>query len=173
MEDKPPPKAKSKRTPEQLEALAKAREKALQIRKENAELRKAEKQIEKEQKEAKIEERKEKVKNYKKKELIPSQVSTPNIPPVEEEEIEEVEIQKPKPKPKKKKKVIIVESSDSEEEEVVMVKKKKEKKLPSKIPIDRTSAPPQLTTTEKLLQMRKAKAQANYNKMYSDIFGRI
>ena len=68
--EQPKPKVKKTRTPEQLEALARAREKALEIRKQNAELRKAEKEIAKHEKEESIKVRKEKVKNYLKKEPV-------------------------------------------------------------------------------------------------------
>ena len=153
--EQPKPKVKKTRTPEQLEALARAREKALEIRKQNAELRKAEKEIAKHEKEESIKVRKEKVKNYLKKEPVKEVV--------EEEEPPEEPEPEPKPKPKakpKKKKVIVVEESESEseeEEEIVVVKKPRAKKV---APQPKPVAPPVVSREDKIKQFRKRKQKA-------------
>ena len=106
-ETQPLIKPKKVRSPEQLEVLKKAREKALEIRRENAKLRRAEKEIQRREKENKLNDRKEKVAKY------------------EQETVAKA------PRIKKKKKVVYEsESSESEEEEVVPKKKKKKPKEP-------------------------------------------
>ena len=106
-ETQPLIKPKKVRSPEQLEVLKRAREKALEIRRENAKLHKAEKEIERREKETKLNDRKEKVAKYEQETVATA------------------------PRIKKKKKVVYVEeseSSESEEEEVVSKKKRKEPK---------------------------------------------
>tara|TARA_R100000935_G_scaffold15780_1_gene31582 strand:+ start:6575 stop:7057 length:483 start_codon:yes stop_codon:yes gene_type:complete len=143
-----PSKVKKTRSPEQLEVLAKARAKAMEVRKANAELRKQEKDIEKAEKEQKLKERKAKVDKY-------------NKPVVEQEDyVEPIVIKKKAPK---KKKIIVVEESDSEssdEEEVVIVKKKKK-------PIVRTET---IRQPVPQIDQRKLKAQKNYNTLYKQMF---
>lgn len=141
-----PIKVKKTRSPEQLEVLAKARARAMEVRKANAELRKQEKDIEKDEKEQKLKERKAKVERYKK-------------PVVEQEDYVEPKIKKTK----KKKKVIVVEESSSDddtssdEEDVVIIKKKKKE-------------PPTARRPEPVADPRKLKAQKNYNSLYKQMF---
>ena len=147
-----PSKVKKTRSPEQLEVLAKARAKAMEVRKANAELRKQEKDIEKAEKEQKLKERKAKVEKY-------------NKPPVEEVVEQEVYVEPKviKKKVPKKKKVIVVEQSESEsssDEEEVMVIKKKKKPPPQQ---QQPKAVPQI-------DYRKLKAQQNYNTLYKQMF---
>lgn len=163
-EDPPKPinlKVKKTRTPEQLEVLSKAREKALEIRKENAKLRQAEKQIEKDKKSKEILARKQKVEEYNnpKEEPIPE----PEIV-VEKETIKRIV----KPKKEKKKKIIYVEeSSESEEEEIVYVKKSKPKKQEVLQSIER---PPQ--EGFKPPPQPKTKGQMNYEALLGNTFGK-
>ena len=155
--EQPKPKVKKTRTPEQLEALSRAREKALEIRKQNAELRKAEKEIAKHEKEESIKVRKEKVKNYLKKEPVKEVV----------EEEPDPEPPKPKAKPKKKKVIVVEESeSESEEEEIVVVKKPRAKKV---APV----AQPPVSREDKIKQFRKKKAENNYDNLYKQMFGKV
>ena len=105
-------------SPEALEKLKIAREKALLIRQENAKNKSLEKELIKEEKEQHLTEVKEKLAIVKAKKPIIV---------VEEEEKEEEEVIIKKKKPKKK--VIIVEDSDSDEDhqhQVIYVKKKKD-----------------------------------------------
>ena len=156
-----PKKVKKTRTPEQLEALARAREKALEIRKQNAELRKAEKELAKQEKEQNIKERKERVKKLLKEEPIKEvEEDTPDPDP-------EPPTPKPKAKPKKKKVIVVEESESEEEEEVVVVKKKAPKARVAERP------PPinQESREERLKQFRKHKAEQNYNNLYKQMFG--
>ena len=103
-------KPKKTRSPEQLEVLKKAREKALQIRKENAKLRKAEKDIEKEKKDNDLKERKAKVAEH-----------------TRGAEIETEEVIVKQKKPLKKKKIIYVQESESESEDEIVIVKKRER----------------------------------------------
>lgn len=156
-----PKKVKKTRTPEQLEALARAREKALEIRKQNAELRKAEKELAKQEKEQNIKERKERVKKLLKEEPIKEvEEDTPDPEPP---------APKPKAKPKKKKVIVVEESeSESEEEEVVVVKKKK---APKARVAERPPPINQETREERLKQFRRKKAEQNYDNLYKQMFG--
>lgn len=142
--EEPPTKIKKSRTPEQLEVLAKARAKALEVRKANALLRKQEKDIERQEKALKLKERKERVANYKK--------------PQEEEVVQEEYVEPPAPKVRKKK-VVVVEESSSDEEEVVVVRKKKERR----VPVAPAPAQPKV-------DVRKLMAQRNYNNLYNSMF---
>ena len=111
-------KAKKTLTPEKLEKLKVAREKALLVRQENAKNKALEKELVNVEKEKHITEVKEKLAKVKEKPII--------------EEEPEVIIKKTKAKPKKKK-IVIVEDSDTDEEEqhqVIYVKRKKDVKLP-------------------------------------------
>ena len=150
-------KEKKPRTEAQLAILSAARAKALEVRKANAELRNQEKEIVKAEKTKALEERKKKVADYGK----------PKEPEPEPEP--EVEYHNPPVvKKKKKKKVVVVEeseSSSSEEEEVVVVKKKKKK--PVVVQEDR---PPQFTKEQ---LHKRAIAQRNYNKVYSQMNGTL
>ncbi len=146
----PPAKIKKSRSPEQLEVLAKARAKAVEVRKANALLRKQEKDIERQEKEHKLKERKERVAKYK--------------PPQEEEVIKEDYIEPVKVKKERKKKVVVVEESDtsSDEEEVVVVRKKKER-----VPAPPKPAPKPVPSIQ---DVRRLKAQQNYNSLYKTMF---
>ena len=153
-------KTKKIRTPEQLEVLAKAREKALQIRKENAKLRQAEKQIEKDKKAKELMARKQKVKEYL--EPVPDPEPVEPEPPKEIKRIPKVPVQRTVPKKEKKKKIKYVEveeSSESEEEEIVYVKKSK--------PKERTVAP-----KERVDPKVPTKGQENYKKLMESTFGK-
>ena len=134
-------KVKKPRTPEQLEVLANARKKALEIRRENAKLRQAEKDIEKDKKNRELATRKQKVEEYERDRAAgppPTPASTPE------------------PKKDRKKKIVYVEESESESEsEEVIVKVKKRTPVPVSAP-----AP-----------VRKTPAQLNYEKVYSATFG--
>ena len=138
----PPTKIKKSRSPEQLEVLAKARAKAVEVRKANALLRKQEKDIERQEKEHKLKERKERVAKYK--------------APQEEEVVKEDYIE---PVKVRKKKVVVVEESSSDEEEVVVVRKKKP---PPQKQQQQRSVPE--------IDYRKLKAQHNYNTLYKQMF---
>lgn len=146
-------KEKKPRTEAQLAILKAAREKALEVRKANAELRSQEKEIVKAEKTKALEERKKKVADYGK--------------PKEPEPEPEIEYHNPPVvKKKKKKKVVVVEeseSSSSEEEEVVVVKKKKKKPV-----VVQEERQPQFTKEQ---LHKRAIAQRNYNKVYSQMNG--
>mgnify|MGYP003646938105 CR=1 FL=1 len=150
-------KEKKPRTEAQLAILSAARAKALEVRKANAELRNQEKEIVKAEKTKALEERKKKVADYGK--------------PKDPEPEPEVEYHNPPVvKKKKKKKVVVVEeseSSSSEEEEVVVVKKKKKKVKEVVVQEDR---PPQFTKEQ---LHKRAIAQRNYNKVYSQMNGTL
>ena len=154
-------KTKKTRTPEQLEVLSKAREKALQIRKENAKLRQAEKQIEKDKKSKELMMRKQKVAEYNN----PKEISEPEPEP-EPKEIKRIskEFQKKvEIKKEKKKKIIYVEeSSESEEEEIVYVKKSKPK----------ARELPQQPLEPQPKALPKSKGQMNYEQIYKNTFGK-
>ena len=145
----PPAKIKKSRSPEQLEVLAKARAKAVEVRKANALLRKQEKDIERQEKEHKLKERKERVAKYK--------------PPQEEEVVKEDYVEPVKVKKERKKKVVVVEESESsdDEEEVVVVRKKKA------VPATPKPAPKPVPTIQ---DVRRLKAQQNYNSLYKSMF---
>ncbi len=138
------PKVKKSRTPEQLEVLAKARQKALEVRKANAELRKKEKEIELKEKENKIKERKKKIEEYEEPEPEPEPV-----------------------KIKKSKKKIVIEESESEsEEEVVVVKKKK--------PVKRIVEPDEpIRRVPREIDFKKLESRKNYRDLYEKMFKRI
>lgn len=106
-----PIKPKKKMTPEALERLAKAREKALQAKRENKELRDLEKQADKKAKEDLKEQRKQELKKI----LRPEDIEQPDEPTSKREDIKSSKIKKeqqlkpeseyfqekqPKPKPK-------------------------------------------------------------------------
>jgi len=148
-------KVKKTRSPEQLEVLAKAREKALQIRRENAELRKAEKDIDKEEKATKLKERRNKVENYNKQKS--SQLE--EVPEVARKEPSKIKSKKPK------KKVLIIEESESEseEEEVIVVKKPKAKKKED-------DKPEQITNEQKEKIYKRHLRRDNYNNLYNSLF---
>ena len=150
-------KTKKTRTPEQLEVLSKAREKALQIRKENAKLRQAEKQIEKDKKSKELMMRKQKVAEYN----SPKEISDPEPEPEPPKEIKRISKEFQKKKEKKKKIIYVEESSESEEEEIVYVKKSKPKKEILE-PQERTSEKPK----------PKSKGQMNYEQIYKNTFGK-
>jgi hypothetical protein len=116
-------------SPEQLEKLKVAREKALGVRQSNAKNKALEKELAKAEKEQHINTVKEKLVKIKAGTSAGKQ-EAPKIEIVESEHDEddtEVIIKKTKTKPKKKK-IVIVEDSDSDEEQqqIIYVKKKKD-----------------------------------------------
>ena len=144
------PKSKRQLSPEHLEMLARARTKALEVRRQNKELKEKKNLVEKEEKlkEVKqIEDKHEALckkkepthqsppveileqedKKYEKK--IKKQVLM--TPPPSEDDEPEI-IYKKKPKKKKKKQVIVYESSSSDEEQVIKIPKRKLIKYASK-----------------------------------------
>ena len=151
-------KTKKTRTPEQLEVLSKAREKALQIRKENAKLRQAEKQIEKDKKSKELMMRKQKVAEYN----SPKEISDPEPEPEPPKEIKRISKEFQKKKEKKKKIIYVEESSESEEEEIVYVKKSKPK----------ARELPQQPLEPQPKALPKSKGQMNYEQIYKNTFGK-
>ena len=151
-------KTKKTRTPEQLEVLSKAREKALQIRKENAKLRQAEKQIEKDKKSKELMMRKQKVAEYNN----PKEISEPEPEPEPPKEIKRISKEFQKKKEKKKKIIYVEESSESEEEEIVYVKKSKPK----------ARELPQQPLEPQPKALPKSKGQMNYEQIYKNTFGK-
>ena len=115
-------KVKRERTEAQKMTLLKAREKALEVRKNNAELRKKEKQV--------LHEKEKQLKEAKKDQIESEFNQLVNAPPEEDEEAEEEEEEEVVRKPKKKikRKIVVVQSSESEEEriEVQLPRTKKE-----------------------------------------------
>jgi len=105
-------KVKKERTEAQKQTLLKAREKALEVRKNNAELRRKEKQVLLEKESALKEAKKEQIESDFNQMLQPEVVKESVA---EEEEEEEVVRQ---PKKKIKRKIVVVQSSESEEEEI-------------------------------------------------------
>jgi len=125
-------------SPEQLEKLKVAREKALKVRQANAEQRKKEKDLKKLEKQAKQKEIEEKLMNYQ-------EAPAPEPTPEPEEEPEETTVAPPvkKPKKKTKKPIVIVEESDSsesEDEQVVYIKRAKGKRSVAEKPLERTQS---------------------------------
>jgi len=157
---------KSNRSPEQLQVLAKAREKAFEIRKQNASLRKAERQMIKEQKDKDFQERMKRVEDYQSKGKKPQ----PQEPVVEEESDDDQPepapvIIKKKKKPVKKKAppVILVEESESESDDeepqqrVVIKKKIKQERYNPPMQEQPPAAP--------------SRGQENFEKLYKQMFG--
>ena len=107
---------KREMTPARMEALAKARAKAQEVRARNTELRRKEREIVAKQLESN---------RLKREAAIHSEHSqmSEGAQPEKEEDIEYVY----QTKPKKKKKIIVVEQSDSEEELTVQMPKEKRK----------------------------------------------
>ena len=116
-------KVKRTLSPEQLERLKVAREKALAVRQTNAKNKALEKELATAEKEQHLTEVKEKLAKVK----APKQ-EAPKIEVVESEEDEPQIVVKRTKKPAKKKKIVIVEDSESDEEQqqVIFVKRKKE-----------------------------------------------
>jgi len=108
---------KNQKTPAQLELLAKARVRALEVRKENTALRAKQREIDQLQK---MKERQ--AIEEKHKELL--KASEPETQ-FDMEPEPEPSSEPPKAKAKKKKIIVVEESESDSEEEVVMVKKKK------------------------------------------------
>ena len=116
------PKKGEKLTEAQLEALARARQRALEVRQEKAQLKRDEKELSQLEKEEK--------KQTVKKRLASIKQPEPEPEPEETEEVEEI-VEKPvrrkgvlKKAPAKKKVVYVEESSESEEEQPVVIKRK-------------------------------------------------
>ena len=125
-------------SPEQLEKLKVAREKALKVRQENAEQRKKEKDLKKLEKQAKQKEIEEKLMNYQETPQLERAEPTPEP---EEEPEETTPVKKPKKKPKKP--IVIVEESDSsesEDEQVVYIKRAKGRRPVAEKPLERTQS---------------------------------
>lgn len=121
------PKQKRQLSPEQLEKLKVAREKALAVRQNNAKNKALEKELANAEKEQHLNTVKEKL--AKVKGTAQPKQEAPKIEIVESDPEEEPEvIVKKKPKQPKKKKIVIVEDSESDEEQqqVIFVKRKKE-----------------------------------------------
>ena len=118
MDDQQQPKPKKERTEAQMAALAAARVKVYEVRKENAALRKAEREVDAAALQAIVRERKERV-HAERKALIPEESADDEADDEPEEIIEERIVKKKKKKPKApvRRKVIVVEESDSEDEE--------------------------------------------------------
>ena len=126
-------------TPEQLEKLAIAREKAMKVKAEMMEKRRA--LTSEQQKEAKIEDLENKIEKVKKtrpKKAAPPEPVLEDIPEDEDDEPEPEPV-KPKPKSKPKKKpIVVVEESDSDSDDasnVVYIKRRsrKQKEVPKPV----------------------------------------
>jgi len=113
-------KPKKTLSPEQLEKLKVARERALAVRQENAKNKALEKELATAEKEQHLNTVKEKLAKVKAPPKIEVVESEPESEP-------EVVVRKAKSKPKKKK-IIVVEDSESDEEQqqVIFVKRKKD-----------------------------------------------
>ena len=172
-------KPRKQLTPEALERLAKAREKANAIRKQQ-QIKKIEEKAEKYNEEINRVLKKELKEEPKEKELKEPEIKEPEIkePEIKEPEIKE-EKPKSKPKGKKKTKIIVEQSSDDSDEfepndNVVFVKRvSRKKKEPVKEPQLEMEQPPpeppkppmkpQLTPQQMMLR-------DNYNAMFSGGF---
>jgi hypothetical protein len=120
-------KPKKTLSPEQLEKLKVAREKALTVRQTNAKNKALEKELATAEKEQHLTQVKEKLAKVKAPKQEPPKIEVqPDSEPEDEPEI----IVKRKSKPKKKK-IIVVEDSDTDEEQqqVIFVKRKKDNPL--------------------------------------------
>ena len=132
-------------SPEQLEKLKVAREKALKVRQANAEQRKKEKDLKKLEKQAKQKEIEEKLMNYQEGSTGASASDNQELSAshsIENEPEEEAPPVK-KPKKKTKKPIVIVEESDSsesEDEQVVYIKRAKGKRPVAEKPLERTQS---------------------------------
>lgn len=117
MDDQPKPK--KERTEAQMAALAAARAKAYEVRKQNAELRKAEREVDAAALQAVVKEHRERV-HAERKALIPEEAAEDeDEEDAPEENIEEriVKKKRKKPKPPARRRVVVVEESDSEDDE--------------------------------------------------------
>lgn len=114
-QQKPP---KKERTEAQMAALAAARAKAYEVRKQNTALRKAEREVDAAALQAVVKERRERV-HVERKALIPEESADDEGDEEPEEIIEEriVKKKKRKPKPPVRRRVVVVEESDTEEDE--------------------------------------------------------
>ncbi len=137
------PKPKKQLSPEQLEKLKVAREKALAVRQTNAKNKALEKELENAEKEQHLNTVKEKLAKVKAPKQEPPKIE---IQPDSEPE-SEPEIIVRKKKPAKKKKIVIVEDSDSDEEQqqVIFVKRKKDNLIQRPAPTE--SVPQQVFKT--------------------------
>ena len=119
MDDQQPPKQKRERTEAQMAALAAARVKAVEVRKQNAELRRAEREVDAAALQAVVKERRERDDRLQRKALIPDESADDEDDEQPEEIIEEriVKKKKRKPKPPVRRRVVVVEESDSEDGE--------------------------------------------------------
>ena len=124
-----PEKKKRTMTPEALERLAKAREKAAEVKRA---LRKAKDEKETEIKQRVKKEQLDKMERKVRNSMIDLTVDDPKEPKeVEVEEEEEEVVKKVKKKSKKKPVVIIEESSSDDDSNVVYIKRKPRKKEPA------------------------------------------
>jgi hypothetical protein len=131
------PKPKKQMSPEQLEKLKVAREKALSVRQANAKNKALEKELANAEKEQHLNTVKEKLAKVKTPKQEPPKIE---IQPDSEPEDEPEVIVKRTKKPAKKKKIVIVEDSDTDEEQqqVIFVKRKKEpvtERVPEPAPV--------------------------------------
>jgi hypothetical protein len=117
-------------SPEHLEKLKIAREKALAVRQKKAQEKKLEKELETKKHEQKINGIKEELETMDKPKVIPS----PPKPESDTDSDSSIIIKK-KTKKKKAKKIVIVEDSDSDEEQqqVIFVKRKKDTPPPAQV----------------------------------------
>ena len=126
------------RTPAQIEALQRARIKALEVRQRNKELRDKQKEIDraaveqtKRQNSERIQREYECLVSTTRQEERGRQVQEPSlIPAQEEEEVEEEVVYQKKEKKPRKKRVIVVQQSSSDEEEEVEVRLPPKRKRP-------------------------------------------
>lgn len=131
------PKEKRQLSPEHLEKLKIARERALAVRQKKAGEKKLVKELETKEHEQKIENIKERLEDIKKpKKKVVAPVPEPESEPESEPEV----IVKKKTK-KKAKKIIVVEDSDTDEEQQQVIYVKRKKDPPSSAPIPIPQAP--------------------------------
>ncbi len=150
------PKPKKVMTPEQLEKLKVARERALEVRRKNAEDKKLIKELAVTEKEKVITEVKQKL--YKLKEPVPE----PKV-----EIIEPEPAPAPEKKPKKEKKKIVIEQHSSDDEndhEVVYIRKKKEPATSGVVP--------QNVVTQATQPHQLPPRPNPYQRHYENMFGR-
>ena len=156
-------KVKKTLSPEQLEKLKVAREKALSVRQTNAKNKALEKELATAEKEQHLTEVKEKLAKVKAPKQEKAEV--PNVVVIESEQDEpepEVVVKKVK---KVKKKIIVVEDSETDEEQqqVIYVKKVKAKSVSPPVEIVVPVSTP-LPVKETIIDP--------YAKQYNSIFGR-
>lgn len=155
-----PEKVKKVMTPEQLEKLKIARERALEVRRKNAEEKKLIKELAVTEKERVITEVKEKLYSIKKPPVARLTGPEPKV------EIIEPDPEPIKPKTEKKKIVIEQHSSDDENDhEVVYIRKKKDQSPSSGVV-------PQNLVTQATMPHQLPPRPSPYQKHYDTMFGR-